>query len=238
MNLTKQLRGIKDDIKRTIKGDLYFQPHNKGFKKMYQVLKAFTLYDQNWGYVQGMNFIVAALAYHCDANTAFWLWISLIEDYHLRKNYVEGFEGMYQRCNKIAEMLKLYDEKMYEFMEIHCVDIQMIALEAIMSLFFNMVPLEKSQKHLSAFFENGWNYFYALFLQFIKQISSEIYKCKDQYEILSIFKDHYHNRSPDPTSLESKMLSWTTLAPFLNQKPKFNWDVMISQAVKVAKSYK
>jgi hypothetical protein len=64
MGLGKQMKSIKDDIKRTVKDDPYYQPKNKGFKKMYEVLKAFTLYDKNCGYVQGMNFIVAPLVYH------------------------------------------------------------------------------------------------------------------------------------------------------------------------------
>lgn len=64
IEISKQLKHIKDDIKRTIQGDIYYQPLNRGFKKMYEVLKAFTLYDKHCGYVQGMNFIIAALVYH------------------------------------------------------------------------------------------------------------------------------------------------------------------------------
>ena len=37
-----------------------------------------------------MNFIVGALLYHCEEYVAFWLFIELIENHELRKNYQEG----------------------------------------------------------------------------------------------------------------------------------------------------
>jgi hypothetical protein len=44
----------------------------------------------NKGYVQGMNFIVGFLLYHSEEYIAFWLFVSLIEDYELRENYSTG----------------------------------------------------------------------------------------------------------------------------------------------------
>jgi hypothetical protein len=48
------------------------------------VLSAFAKYDTSLGYVQGMNFIVASLLLHCSEDVAFWLFVTLIEDYDLR----------------------------------------------------------------------------------------------------------------------------------------------------------
>jgi Rab-GTPase-TBC domain len=45
------------------------------------------MYDNKIGYVQGMNFIVASLLYHCDEEIAFWIFVSLLEDYELRDIY-------------------------------------------------------------------------------------------------------------------------------------------------------
>jgi len=42
------------------------------------------------GYVQGMNFIVGFFLYHCEDHVAFWLFVSLIEEYELREIYLEG----------------------------------------------------------------------------------------------------------------------------------------------------
>ena len=62
-----------------------------------------------------MNFIAASLAYHCDSVTAFWLFTSLIEDYGLRKNYLSGLEGFYERSESIGELAKDKIPEIYNF---------------------------------------------------------------------------------------------------------------------------
>lgn len=60
---------------------------------------------------------------------------------------------------------------MHQFLEEKGIEMQMIVLEPIMSLFLNIVPLDLSHKHFTGFFEQGWNYFYKLFMVFLNQIS-------------------------------------------------------------------
>ena len=77
-------------------------------RKLKKVLSAFANYDKQVGkwmirfdpliidYVQGMNFIVGTLLYHCDEVMAFWLFVSLIEDCELRDIYLPGLPGLYK----------------------------------------------------------------------------------------------------------------------------------------------
>lgn len=58
--------------------------------KMLNVLKAFSNYDREIRYVQGMNFIVGFFLYHCEEHVAFWLFVSLIEEYQLREIFLQG----------------------------------------------------------------------------------------------------------------------------------------------------
>jgi hypothetical protein len=59
-------------------------------------LVAFSKYDQSIGYVQGMNFIVGSFLLHCSEEIAFWLFISLIEDYEMRDIYQTRLPGLYK----------------------------------------------------------------------------------------------------------------------------------------------
>lgn len=43
-----------------------------------------------------MNFIAAALLHHCSEEVAFWLFVSLIEDYEMRDIYQNGTPGVYK----------------------------------------------------------------------------------------------------------------------------------------------
>lgn len=46
------------------------------------------------GYVQGMNFIAAALMYHAGEVAAFWLLCSLMEKHGLKSVFSVGMEGL------------------------------------------------------------------------------------------------------------------------------------------------
>jgi hypothetical protein len=90
---------IGKDITRTLSPLL----DREGQNQLSRVLSAFSKYDQSIGYVQGMNFIVAALLQHCSEEVAFWLFVSLIEDYEMRDIYLPNTPGMF----KHSQLLQL-----------------------------------------------------------------------------------------------------------------------------------
>lgn len=47
--------------------------------RLKRVLSAFTYYDHGIGYMQGMNFIMASIMYHCNEEIAFWVFVQLIQ---------------------------------------------------------------------------------------------------------------------------------------------------------------
>ena len=108
---------IKQDCNRTVPDLEEFKEGGEGFDKILSVLATITLYDQGLGYTQGMNFIAAALIWHCSADIAFWLYTSLLENYELRKNYIDGFSGFYQRKQKLEEMLQEELPDLADFLE-------------------------------------------------------------------------------------------------------------------------
>jgi len=55
-----------------------------GLQSLKRVLLAFSKYDKSIGYVQGMNFIVGCLLYHCSEEIAFWIFVTLIENFEMR----------------------------------------------------------------------------------------------------------------------------------------------------------
>ena len=60
------------------------------------MLIAFSNYERQVNYVQGMNFIVAQLLLHCTETFAFWLFVALIEDCEMRDIYEEKLSGLFK----------------------------------------------------------------------------------------------------------------------------------------------
>ena len=79
---------------------------------MENVLIAYSKYDNQIGYVQGMNFVVAALLYHCSEDITFWLFVSLLEDFEIRDVYLAGLPGLYKRTYIIDELIRLNFEEL------------------------------------------------------------------------------------------------------------------------------
>ena len=103
---------IKRDLNRTFPNCAFYAEKEVGQEQMERVLITICKYDPKIGYVQGMNFIVGALLYHCSEEIAFWLFVALVEDHEMRDIYMPGIvqiEDLY----RIAWTLQTYTNYRY-----------------------------------------------------------------------------------------------------------------------------
>lgn len=59
-------------------------------QQLYRILYSYFIYDPQLGYTQGMNLIVGALLMHAEESVAFWLFVTLIEDYDMRDVFTDS----------------------------------------------------------------------------------------------------------------------------------------------------
>ncbi|XP_020083356.1 EVI5-like protein [Ananas comosus] len=68
------------DISRTFPSHVFFQQrHGPGQRSLYNVLKAYSVYDRDVGYVQGMGFLAGLLLLYMSEEDAFWLVVALLK---------------------------------------------------------------------------------------------------------------------------------------------------------------
>ncbi|KAG6543998.1 hypothetical protein Mapa_014622 [Marchantia paleacea] len=68
------------DISRTFPSHVFFQQrHGPGQRSLYNVLKAYSVYDRDVGYVQGMGFLAGLLLLYMSEEDAFWLLVALLK---------------------------------------------------------------------------------------------------------------------------------------------------------------
>ena len=99
----ESVRQIDLDVTRTYPEEPYFSSQ-AGQMALRRCLIAFSKYDLELGYVQGMNFIMASLLWHATESDAFWLFVRLIEDYELRDVYLPRLPGL-SKHSQIIEIL-------------------------------------------------------------------------------------------------------------------------------------
>lgn len=88
---TSELDIIRD-ISRTFPTHVFFQQrHGPGQRSLYNILKAYSVYDRDVGYVQGMGFLAGLMLLYMSEEDAFWLMVALL------KGAVHApMEGLYQ----------------------------------------------------------------------------------------------------------------------------------------------
>ncbi|KAB5561064.1 hypothetical protein DKX38_006021 [Salix brachista] len=101
------------DISRTFPSHVFFQQrHGPGQRSLYNVLKAYSVYDRDVGYVQGMGFLAGLLLLYMSEEDAFWLLVALL------KGAVHApMEGLYQvGLPLVQQYLSSFDRLMKEQM--------------------------------------------------------------------------------------------------------------------------
>ncbi|CAF1359126.1 unnamed protein product, partial [Didymodactylos carnosus] len=79
---------IRRDISRTYpEHDFFREKDGLGQESLFNVIKAYSLYDREVGYCQGSAFIVGLLLMHMPEEDAFCVFVSIMHDYKMREIY-------------------------------------------------------------------------------------------------------------------------------------------------------
>jgi len=99
------LRNIRKDIARTYPAHPYFSPPYGGKEALFRVLVAYSIYDIDIGYSQGMAFIAGLLLLHVESEEdAFWCLVRVMysPEYNLRAFYTDD-------CKTLKGSIRLFE---------------------------------------------------------------------------------------------------------------------------------
>lgn len=109
---------ILRDINRTFPGHAYFQEES-GQQALYKLSKAYSIYDSEVGYCQGLSFLIASLLLHMPEEQAFNLLVKIMYRYEIREIYKTNFECLHLRFFQLESLIREFMPELYE----HFVDI-------------------------------------------------------------------------------------------------------------------
>jgi hypothetical protein len=152
--------------------------------KLRRVLTAFANYDSQVDYVQGMNFVVAALLLHCSEVIAFWLFVALIEDCEMRDIYLPKLPGMFKHSLMIDMLISYHVPQVSSHLVSHNIKAELFASEWIFGLFSSVIPVDHMGYFFDEFFQRKWIFFYQLVLQLMHHHKRKIIHEDDFYSII------------------------------------------------------
>jgi hypothetical protein len=160
------------------------------------VSRAFSCYDKEVSYVQGMNFIIGQLLMHCNSTISFWLFVELM--YELRDNFMDGLPGLMKHSYIMRLLIMKHIPDVHRAFNMHDVKPVAYAGGFIFSIFMNVLPEDKtkiSDAYFTLFFKYKWEFFYKLVLTVINHIKDRILMHDNQFDMLLEVKIAMSNKN-------------------------------------------
>ncbi|KAI9249642.1 rab-GTPase-TBC domain-containing protein [Sporodiniella umbellata] len=133
---------IQRDLARTFPDHAFFKdPEGQGQSGLYRVIRAFSLYDTNVGYCQGLGFIVGPLLLNMPEEEAFCVLIKLMNSYGLRSHFTPEMEGLQLRLYQFDMLVKEHVPRVSRHFEQQGISSTMYASQWFMTLFAYKFPM-------------------------------------------------------------------------------------------------
>lgn len=134
---------ITRDLSRTFPGHTFFKEvGGQGQTSLFNVLKAYSIYDQDIGYCQGLPFVVGPLLLTMSEEQAFCVLVRIMFDYNFRDLYTTKMIGLQVRNYQFDQLVKELYPVVAAHLDKQDIKSTMYASQWFMTLFAYRFPLE------------------------------------------------------------------------------------------------
>ena len=160
--------------------NLWREDHQGGNNKLYNVLKAYAAYDNEVGYVQGMNYIVGLLLFYIqDEEMVFWCLHQFMQKRNWRLIYTHEFPKLKEMTGYLNDRLEQEFPELRRHMEENYLVIEGTFTPHFMTLFVYLTPIEIATRLFEVFLLDGDLALIRLILRIIQLKQGELMRRKD-----------------------------------------------------------
>lgn len=166
---------ILRDINRTFPANDYFKESGGlGQDALYKISKAYSVYDEDINYCQGVSFLAASLLLHMPEEQAFCVLVKIMFEYGLRDLFRHSFEALHLKFYQLERLMQeqvpdLFDHFMDLGLEAH-----MYASQWFLTLFTAKFPLFMVFHILDLFLSEGMETIFSVALALLKTSRKEL----------------------------------------------------------------
>lgn len=219
---------IKKDLSRTLPNNNTFKKESNNYKKLFNVLKAYSNFNKKIGYAQGMNFIVAKLLIFYKSEKQSFLYLDALFN-KLNFSKVVGItNGLEQKMSVIQFLLQKYSPKIIKFLEEKKINHEMFTAQWIITLFSKNFENNKLLLIIWDFaIIFGWKFIYLFMISIIINFQDKCINL-DLYEFTQFMKKIFKNNEfeKDFNSIIQKtfefMKQWKKINKELEKKLEIN----------------
>ncbi|VDO82181.1 unnamed protein product [Heligmosomoides polygyrus] len=166
---------ILKDIHRTFPAHENFkEAGGEGQESLYKISKAYSLYDEEVSYCQGLSFLAASLLLHMNEEQAFCTLVKIMYDYQLRDLFKLGFDSLHLRFYQLTRLLKEYENSLASHLEHIGVETHMYASQWFLTLFTAKFPLQMVFFIIDLFLSEGMNTIFHISLALLHDAAADL----------------------------------------------------------------
>jgi len=148
-----------------------FAVQSTGQAALRRLLRAYSTYDPQVGYCQGMNFIAALfLMVMDDEETAFWMFVSVMNEdvYNLRELFVRDMAGTQEVLYVAERLIEQFLPRLFDHFQLQNVQMSMILTPWLMTIYTRNFPFELVLRVWDSFLVEGWKVVYRTMLALLE----------------------------------------------------------------------
>ncbi|KAK9711025.1 hypothetical protein K7432_008073 [Basidiobolus ranarum] len=129
------------DLPRTFpRIEMFKRKSGEGQTRLFNVLKAYSVYDPEIGYAQGFGYIVAVLLLHMSESEAFCVFVRLMQSHNLREMFMPDLQNLECRVYQFRCLLAAHFPKLVHHLDAYNVRTPMYTTPWFLTLFTNVLP--------------------------------------------------------------------------------------------------
>ncbi|XP_075055922.1 TBC1 domain family member 4 isoform X2 [Mixophyes fleayi] len=196
--LTAQQHAILVDLGRTFPTHPYFSAQlGAGQLSLYNLLKAYSLLDQEVGYCQGISFVAGVLLLHMSEQQAFEMLKFLMYDLSFRKQYRPDMMSLQIQMYQLSRLLHDYHRDLYNHLEENEISPSLYAAPWFLTLFASQFPLGFVARVFDIIFVQGTEAIFKVALCLLSNNEECIMACDSFENIVDFLKVNIPDMTKD-----------------------------------------
>lgn len=201
---------IRRDINRTFPNHIFFREpgdkdgstHSIGRESLYNVLKAYSLYDKEVGYCQGMGFLVGIFLMYYSEEDAFWMLHAVLrgEKHFLNGLYFQPFPLLFQMFFQLDGLIKHFMPRLWKHFKANEVECQLFATQWFITVFSYNLPFDVVLRIWDIFLLEGPKFMFRLAIYFLQRHEKAL--LKDDFPGIVMRLKEIHKEESLPTNID------------------------------------
>ncbi|CAG9539905.1 unnamed protein product [Cercopithifilaria johnstoni] len=184
---------ILRDIPRTYPELEFFKDNGRGQQALFNVIKAYSIHDNEVGYCQGSAFIVGQLLLQMPEEEAFAVFVRLMETYRLRELFKPAMTELGLCMFQLECLVQEQMPDLCTHFNNMGFDTSMYASSWFLALFTTTLPLELANRIMDIFLAEGMEFIFRVSLAILQQARIDLLKL-DMEGMLKYFQRDVRER--------------------------------------------